>query len=153
MLRYLKLFENFKPFQLPEFWYHGTNTDFNKFDLKYLGSNFNTSILGVYFTQYLQPPPYSASALEFAKKAVEKSGGHPIIYKCKVNLDNPLIVDSKGYYNSNEIADLHRQKLKHQMQSGNHDGIIVYNSDSNDDFLLITPNIDKIQIIEKLRPR
>jgi hypothetical protein len=67
-MKFLKLFENFKPFCLPEYWFYGTNTDFNKFDLKYLVPNFNTSILGMYFTQYLQPP-YSASALEFAEQA------------------------------------------------------------------------------------
>ena len=50
---YLKLFEEFNseiktmsdlPF-FPEYFYHGSNEDFNKFDIKYAGSNFITSIL------------------------------------------------------------------------------------------------------------
>lgn len=180
---HLKLFEEFnselsQKFNLPnfpDFFYHGTNVDFNKFDIKYLGSNFESSILGIYLTQYLQPLPYGASALEFAEQAVKKSGGSPIIYKCKVNLANPLIIDSKGYYNSNAIADAHRLKLKHNLEQGNHDGIIIYNSESYKlpdyitdedlikkhtttdpkhlDYLVITSNPDNITIIEKLRPK
>lgn len=176
---YLKLYEEFNnsngnlPFY-PEFFYHGSNVDFNKFDIKYLGINFNSSILGIYFTQYLQPPPYGASALEFAEKAAKENGGNPIVYKCKVNLQKPLIIDSKGYYNSNEYADLHRNKLKKRVQEGNHDGIIIYNSEGYKlpdyitdkdiinkhrsitpetlDYLVITENPELIEIIEKLRP-
>lgn len=180
---YLKLFEEFNSEvktindlpSFPEYFYHGTNQDFNKFDIKYVGSNFESSILGIYLTQYLQPPPYGASALEFAEQAVKKTGGSPIIYKCKVNFSNPLIIDSKGFYNSNAKADAHRLKLKHNLEEGNHDGIVIYNSEGyklpdyitdddlikthrsidpkNLDYLIITSNPDNIEIIEKLRPK
>lgn len=173
-MKYLKKYENFNLIEaiLPEFWYHGTNEDFNKFDLKYAKSNYETSILGIYFTQYLQPPPYGSTAVEYAKNSVAKTGGKPFIYKCQIKLDNPLIVDSKGYYNSNFVADSQREKLLRQRNEGNHDGIIIYNSEGyklpdyitdedvikshnqfdikHMDFMLITQHPEKIKIVEKM---
>jgi hypothetical protein len=173
-MKYLKKFENYNIIEsiLPQYWYHGTNEDFDKFDVKYLGKNYESSILGIYFTQYLQPPPYGSTAVEYAKNIVSEKGGKPFIYKCQIKLNNPLIVDSKGYYNSNFIADSHREKLIRQRNEGNHDGIIIYNSEGhklpdyitdedviknhnqydieNMDFILITQHPEKIKIIEKM---
>ena len=54
LIKYIWLFEEFNSeLNLPffhEFFYHGTNQNFDKFDTSYIGSNFNTSILGIYFT-------------------------------------------------------------------------------------------------------
>jgi len=171
-MRYLKLFEQFNEVEsfLPEFWYHGSNEDFNKFDMKYARKNYDSSILGIYFTEYLNPPPYGSTAVEYAKKHADEKGGEPIIYKCKIKLDNPLLIDSHGHYSSNAIVDMHREKLLRQREAGNHDGIIIYNSDINKipdyitdeeitkkyekkygDFILVTQHPEKIQIIEKIR--
>jgi hypothetical protein len=167
-MRYLKLFEQFNEVEsfLPEFWYHGSNEDFNKFDMKYARKNYDSSILGIYFTEYLNPPPYGSTAVEYAKRHSDEKGGKPIIYKCKIKLDNPLFIDSHGHYNSNAIVDMHREKLLRQRDAGNHDGIIIYNSDYNKipdyitdeniskkeygDFILVTHHIEKIKIIEKM---
>ena len=81
---------------LPEFFYHGSNRLFDKFDLKEMGKNFSSSILGIYFTQYLKPTPFGSTAKEYAEELVRREGGKPYIYKCKINYKNPLMLNSNG---------------------------------------------------------
>ena len=63
-------------------------------------------------------------------------------------MKNPLIVDSKGFYNSNAVADSQRLELKHKLEEGNHDGIIIYNSEG----YKLPDYITDIDIIKKHKP-
>jgi hypothetical protein len=149
----IKRFEQHSIPNLPDIWYHGTNKDFNKFDLKYLGSNWEFSKLGIYFTQHIKIPYTGSTAEDYAKKAVDKSGGSPIIYKCKLHLENPLILSSKGYYSSNTYIDVKSEEIKIKMEEGNHDGVIIYHYSfpSWEDCISMTNDINKIEILDKMK--
>ena len=146
-MKWLKTFENYGKINIPEYFYHGTNEVFDKFTLDYMGKNHPTSILGVYFTQYLFPPLFSSSAGEYAYDISDKNGGVPVVYKCKIHLHNPLIKDSSKYYSSNTFIDYNCNELKNEVIG--HDGIIVYNKNDGNDFILVTNELNKIEIINK----
>ena len=148
----IKRFEQHSSPKLPEVWYHGTNKNFDKFDLKYLGNNWKMSKLGIYFTQHIKTPYTGATAEDFAKKAVEVSGGTPIIYKCKLNFNRPLILDSEGYYSSNSYIDIKSDEIKRKMEEAHYDGVIVYNIKKGwEDCIAMTNDISKIEILDKVK--
>lgn len=137
----------------PNYWYHGSNKYFEKFSLDYSGKNFKTSKLGIYFTQYKQPPPYSSTAKEYAEEMVRRYGGTPYIYTCKIHINNPLILDSSGWYSSNTYIDKNRNDISRWLN--NNDCVIVYNKDTEKseglrwgDYILATNNIDIIEIVD-----
>lgn len=141
--------------EVPEFWYHGTNKYFKRFDLKYMASNFEQSILGIYFSQYIEPGIYGSTAKEYAEDLVVRQGGKPYVYKCKINLKNPLILDSSGWYSTNTYIDKNRNDLKRYIERNNYDGLISYNFDSKKtdglawaDLILVTNKISNIEIIK-----
>jgi hypothetical protein len=161
MSKYIKtsfnqyIFESNSNVKFPEFWYHGTNILFNKFTLDNVGKNYSQSILGIYFSQYLKPPIYGSTAKEYAENAVICNGGKPYIYKCKISMDNPLILDSSGWYSSNTFIDKNRYEINRLMEQDNHDCIIVYDFDNYKeeglewgDFILVTNKIENIKIVE-----
>jgi len=149
-MKWIKKYENYVGLNVPEYFYHGTNEVFDKFTLDNLGKNHITSILGVYFSEYLFPPLYSTSAAEFAYDAVKKNGGSPVVYKCKINLLNPLIKDSHNAYSSTAFIDINCNSLEKEMVG--HDGLIVYNKSSKDytDYILVTKELDSIEIVKKV---
>jgi len=145
------LFENSN---IPEYWYHGTNSTFDEFDVKYQGANFETSTLGIYFTQHMYPPPYSSTAKEYAQDTTRNKGGVPIIYKCKLIMKNPLILDSNGWYSSVSYIDKNRNDIKRWLNNDNYDSILVYNHGEDNieykDYISVVFNPKQIQIIEKI---
>jgi hypothetical protein len=161
----MKIVKSFKEFlnensnsydhEFPEYWYHGTNKYFEKFSLDYLGKNFDQSILGIYFSQYIQPPIYGSTAKEYAEDLVIREGGKPYIYKCKINYKNPLILNSNGWYSSATYIDKNRSDIKTWMVRDRNDCIISYNFENKaeeglrwGDYILATNHLDIIEIVE-----
>lgn len=144
--------------EYPEYWYHGTNQKFDKFTLDNLGKNYEQSILGIYFSQYLKPPPYGSTAKEYAENAVSRHGGEPYVYKCKININKPLILNSNGWYSSNVYIDKNRNDIINWLKNDNYDSVIVYDFETTNedgiefgDFILATKNIDIIVIKEIIK--
>ena len=151
-MHYLKTtFDSFN-INLPEYFYHGTNECFKDFDLKYMSKNYETSTLGIYFTQHLLPPPYSSTAEEYAENAVAKHGGKPYVYKCKIYTKKPLVLNSNGWYSSNTYIDKNRNDIIRWLQNDNYDSVVAYDFLETDikwkDYILVTKNIDIIKIVE-----
>lgn len=133
---------------MPEYFYHGTNKYFTEFDLTHMGKNHPTSILGLYFTQYLKPPPYGSTAKEYAEYLVTVGGGEPYIYKCKIEPKNPLFLNSNGWYSSNTYIDKNRNDIKQRMISENNDCVIAYDFTEKDDFIVATSDVSIITIVD-----
>jgi hypothetical protein len=70
-----------------------------------MGKNWRQSELGIYFTQYIKPGIYGSTAKEYAEDLVIRKGGKPYIYKCKIHVKNPLILNSNGWYSSVTFID------------------------------------------------
>jgi hypothetical protein len=141
--------------ELPEYWYHGTNKYFEKFTLDNMGKNWKQSDLGIYFTQYIKPGIYGSTAKEYAEDLVVREGGKPYIYKCKIHTNNPLILNSNGWYSSNTYIDKNRNNIKRWMTTDNNDCVISYNFENKKeeglqwgDYILATNNLNIIQIID-----
>ena len=141
--------------ELPDYWYHGTNLYFDKFVLDDMGKNYYQSILGVYFSQYLKPGIYGSTAKEYAENAVITNGGKPYIYKCKINVKKPLILDSNGWYSTNVFIDKNRNDIKNEITRGNYDCVIAYDFDNKKnegleyaDCILATSDLDIIEIVD-----
>ena len=86
--------------------YHGTNQKIDLWDLSHLGKNQGQSIFpGIYFSETYD------HAKEFAKLAVEKSGGKPIVYIAEVEIEKPLdLRKNKRVFNSfSEIREFCRK--------------------------------------------
>jgi hypothetical protein len=134
---------------LPKVWYHGTNVDFEKFDSSYMGRNWDTSTLGIYFTDRIYPPPYSSTASEYAKHAVSQHGGSPVVYEVELDMKNPLVIDSNGWYSSNTCIDKQRSDIKRWMESGNNDAVVAYDFKTGDDFISVVSDPGMVKIIKK----
>lgn len=76
-----------------------------------------------------------------------------IVYECKLKFDNPLIIDSEGWYSSNTAVDKQRGDIKRWLTAEKFDAIIVYNSEEEDldqmDFIAIMMDPKNIEIIKK----
>ena len=86
--------------------YHGTNQKIDLWDLSHLGKNQGQSIFpGIYFSETYD------HAKEFAKLAVEKRGGKPIVYIAEVEIEKPLdLRKNKRVFNSfSEIREFCRK--------------------------------------------
>ncbi len=133
--------------EYPEFFYHGTNALFDSFTLDYMGRNFDQSILGLYFTQYVEPLPYGSTAKEYAEDAVMSNGGKPYIYKCRIRFRNPLVLDSNGWYSSNLCIDRQRNDIKRRMDhEKDYDCVVAYDFGEDEgiefrDYILATSNL------------
>lgn len=134
---------------LPEVWYHGTSTDFDRFDGSKMGTNFESSTLGTYFTDRIYPPPYSATASEYAKNAASKHGGEPVVYEVHLDMKNPLVIDSNGWYSSNACIDKQRADIARWMRDGGHDAVVAYDFAAKDDYVAAVKDPDSIKIIKK----
>ena len=153
----VKTFEQFNNtingHELPEYWYHGTNKLFDKFTLDNLGRNFHQSTLGIYFTQYEKPGIYGSTAKEYAEELVRREGGKPYIYKCRIHVKNPLILDSNGWYSSTTFIDKNRSDIMRWMNNDKHDSVISYDFENDEgvlfgDYILATNNLDIIEIVD-----
>mgnify|MGYP001325928081 CR=1 FL=1 len=78
----------------------------------------------------------------------------PIIYKCKLIMKNPLILDSNGWYSSVSYIDKNRNDIKRWLNNDNYDSILVYNHGEDNieykDYISVVFNPKQIQIIEKI---
>ena len=151
---YKEFFESMTEHEFPEYWYHGSNQKFDDFSIEHMGKNWHQSELGIYFTQYMKPPPFSSTAKEYAEEMVRREGGNPYIYKCIINFENPLILDSNGWYSSNTYIDQNRKDIKRWIENDDHDCVIAYDFENKDgiewsDFILATKNIDMIEIVDR----
>lgn len=82
--------------------YHGTNGKIDVFDLDHLGKSQGQSLFpGIYFADNYN------DALTYAKLAVEKFGGEPIVYIAECELESPLDI-RKGGKLFNTIPDFLR---------------------------------------------
>lgn len=146
-----KLFEN-KLGEVPKTWFHGTNKLFDKFDDTYRNVNFKSSILGFYFSQHRKPPPYSSTAEEYAKDAVGRSGGIPVVYECELDIKKPLVLNSEGWYSSNAYLDVNRNDIKRWLNNDSYDGILCYDQSQMDimdmDYIAIVFDSEQIDIIK-----
>lgn len=148
------LLEHEKKISFPQFWYHGTNELFDQFSSSFVGKNFDTSTLGVYFSQYASPPPYSSTAEEYAKAAVSKHGGKPYIYKCTVSDSNPLVLGQSGWYSSNAYVDKNRNDIKRWLSKEGKQTVVVYDEEGiidgieYADFILVTSDLSSIKILD-----
>lgn len=111
----------------PKLMYHGSNQKFDNFANEHIGKNFNASTLGFYFSQYIQPPPYSSTAKEYAEEMVRRHGGEPYIYTCELSYNKPLILDSNGYdQGSAYCIDSQRNDIKNWLKQNSYDAILCY---------------------------
>lgn len=147
------LFESDENIKFPDVWYHGTNEDFDEFTLDNIGANWDQSTLGVYFTQHMDPPPYGSTAGEYARNAKVVHGGDAIVYECKLTFENPLIIDSEGWYSSNTAIDKQRGDIKRWLKEDKYDAVIAYNSGEDEfkhmDFIAVVLDPKNIEIIKK----
>lgn len=155
IIEFLKETANNQKHELPEYWYHGTNKYFERFDLNYMGKNWKQSELGVYFSQYIKPGLYGSTAKEYAEDLVVREGGKPYIYKCKIHTKNPLILNSNNWYSSNTYIDKNRNDIKRWMVNNDNDCVISYNFENKQtdgpewaDYILATNNLDIIEIVD-----
>ena len=116
--------------------YHGTNAQFNTFDLKTSGRNYGKISEGMFFFTN-KKDKYPNSASDYAREAQRRSGGSAEIKECYLCIKKPLRVDSRGYYSTNEYYDTNYEKIYDQYFRGNYDGIIIENSDKSADTSVI----------------
>lgn len=120
----------------PKVVYHGTNSDFAVFDLEKSGKNFKDLAEGMFFFTNKREA-YPNSADDYAKNSVKNSGGNEHIKEVYLTIEKPLILDSKGYYSTNEYYDRNVDRIYDMYLSGDYDGVIIENSDkSADDSIL-----------------
>lgn len=151
-------FNNFKVInghEVPLYFYHWTNDKFDKFDLKYMGWNFEkVSKLGIYFTQYFNGPYYGSTAKEYAENAVNNYGGEPLVYKCILNFKNPLFLNSYNYYNSNAYVDKNHKKIKEILDKNDYDSVVCYNFKEERlkfrDYIAVVLDVNDIEVLEIL---
>jgi hypothetical protein len=141
--------------ELPDYWYHGSNKYFDNFSLDNQGINWRQSELGIYFTQYIKPGIYGSTAKEYAQDLVVREGGKPYIYKCEINTNKALVLNSNGWYSSNSFVDKNRNDIKRYMSDGNNDCVIAYDFENKKeeglkwgDYILATSVISNIKIID-----
>lgn len=136
-----RLDKNFKPNEVskvvnadgtPRVVYHGTDSDFTVFDIMQTGKNFNDMSSGMFFfTKYKDGYPNSAT--DYARHSSENNGGNPNIMGAYLDIKKPLILDSKGYYSTNEYYDINAENIYEKFLGGDYDGVIVENSDNSSD--------------------
>lgn len=132
--------------------YHGTNLEFNTFDLSKAGSNFGETSQGFFFFTN-KKDSYPDSAIDYARKA-SKFAGKPIVKEVYLNIKNPLKLNSKGYYNTVAYYDKNSDNIYEQYFKGDYDGVIIENSDktSDDSILCLVDSANQIKRIDNLNP-
>ncbi len=132
--------------------YHGTNSEFNVFDLTQSGKNFGETSQGFFFfTNYKDS--YPDSAIDYANEA-SKKGGTPNVKAVYLDIKKPLRLTSDGYYNTVSYFDRNADNISDQYMSGDYDGVIIENTDKtrDDSILCAVDNPSKIKRIDNLNP-
>jgi hypothetical protein len=132
--------------------YHGTNAEFDTFDVAKFGlwdngtkwdfeENKPLKDKGFFFTAD------KTTAKDHAEGAVDMAGGKPIVLGVYLRIEKPLIVQIDKFkaqrgYDSQQWFDMQTSKLLHQYEAGDYDGIIVTNPIDESDklFVVFKPN-------------
>lgn len=132
--------------------YHGTNLEFNTFDLSKAGSNFGETAQGFFFFTN-KKDSYPDSAIDYAREA-SKRAGKPIVKEVYLNIKKPLKLNSKGYYNTVAYYDKNSDNIYEQYFKGDYDGVIIEDSDkaSDDSILCLVDSANQIKRTDNLRP-
>ncbi len=115
----------------PKIVYHGSNQNFSVFDLQVTGKNFGETSEGFFFFTN-KKSTYPNSATDYANEAT-KNGGAAKVYECYLCIKNPLVLDSKGYYDTVSYYDKNYKEIYRQYLEGDYDGVIIENSDKRAD--------------------
>ena len=130
----------------PKVVYHGTDSSFTVFDIMQTGKNYNELSSGMFFfTKYKDGYPNSAA--DYARHSSENNDGNPKVMEVYLDIKKPLILDSKGYYSTNEYYDKNFENIYNRFLSGPYDGVIIENSDKNSDdsILYVVDNSARIK--------
>lgn len=132
--------------------YHGTNLEFNTFDLSKAGSNFGETAQGFFFFTN-KKDSYPDSAIDYAREASKRTG-KPIVKEVYLNIKKPLKLNSKGYYNTVAYYDKNSDNIYEQYFKGDYDGVIIEDSDkaSDDSILCLVDSANRIKRTDNLRP-
>ena len=115
--------------------YHGTNQEFNIFDLSESGKNFGATSQGFFFFTN-KKNAYPDSATDYAREA-SKRVGNPVVKEVYLNIKKPLKLNSKGYYNTVAYYDKNFDSIYEKYFYGDYDGVIIEDGDkSRDDSVL-----------------
>lgn len=119
---------------LPRVMYHGTGADIEAFDPKKICTNFDSSILGFYFTNAPCSDlsagfGFGSTASEYAKNA----GGTPNVMPVYLSLQNPLVLDDAAEWGgAASMLDIRKTDIARWVKSGQHDGVIAYDATGED---------------------
>ena len=118
--------------------YHGTDNEFNSFDLSKVGTNFIQSMDGGFF-------------FTNNKKSASSYGKN--IKEVHLNIVKPLIIDQfengDFYYNASEIYDMHRADYLQEAKTNDNDGIIIKHKNGN---LYVTFDSNQVKLTDNLSP-
>lgn len=130
----------------PRVFYHGTNADFNIFDLEKSGANFGKVSEGLFFFTS-KKDSYPGSANDYAKHVTETKGGKERIYECYIRMKNPLVIDSQRSYDPISHFDKNADRIYEKYFNGDYDGIIVKDSTgkNSDSILALVDNATQIK--------
>jgi len=100
--------------------YHGTNVEFDAFDLARAGSNFGNAISreGIFFSA----EAYVAESV--ADQVVEEFGGIRRVIQASLRMERGLRLDMGGRQDAGEVL-----RTLTQAKAGGHDGLIIENWD------------------------
>lgn len=122
--------------------YHGSNNDFEEFDLNFFNA-------GSFDGGWLGYGVYLTNDYEYAESYGD-------VYKCKVDVQNPLILTDIMYsMNPDKLKNEFNAKNSRQLTSiltnkGYDSVILTYNDETEEDFVEICVfNPNKIKIIDK----
>lgn len=133
--------------------YHGTNAQFTVFDLDKSGENYpNVSDGFFFFTN--KKEAYPDSARDYARDNVRRKGGSENIYSVYLNIEKPLILDSRGYYAPTTYYDKNAGAIYDMYLNGDYDGVIIENSNksADDSIIYLIDNANQIKSTDNLNP-
>lgn len=133
--------------------YHGTNAEFDTFDVNKFGHWDNGTKWDFIEKKPLKDKGFfftadKNTAQDHAEGAVEWEGGKPIVLDVYLRIEKPLLVQVDEFkakhkgYDTQYWYDYLTFKLLHEYEAGDYDGIIVTNPIDNNDklFVVFKPN-------------
>ncbi|MBD5244538.1 MAG: hypothetical protein HDS57_03635 [Barnesiella sp.] len=100
--------------------YHGTNSNFNRFDNSFLGANTDDNACSEAFAETAHIGFWFTDNEETAGKYYDK------VMECELNLDNPYYIESLGNLAEwIEMSGLTGAEIREQLEEMGHDGIEI----------------------------
>ena len=123
--------------------YHGTNADFDQFDPNLVGTNFEVSTGGFFFSSS------KTAAKDYADDTARERGGTPSVIEVNLGIDNPLVINATG--NPDRYFDKARFVILSEATDGDHDGIVVngFDADGEPQSLYLVFEPDQIRRINE----